>query len=149
MRATALAAVAALFAASPALAQVTPADISPTAERDFWCAAAFGMLSYTLKTTGDQTGSDEADTSMQTLFAGIAIDMQAKGMDRGDYDALVTEYTAKAMNPFSERAYEREECDAAVVEARTTHPMPPDVAPPADGGEDAGSGAEAPANPAQ
>jgi hypothetical protein len=134
MRAIVLAALAVSLTAPLAYAQeaapapAAPAnasDIGPNADRDFWCAAAYGMLSYSLKQTGDDAGADTASANMQTLFQGLVVQMQGKGLQKEQFDTLVSQYTAVTMNPFAETSFTREQCDGAVTEAKAAMPVAP------------------------
>lgn len=119
MRRMVLSAVAATAFVTPALAQVNVADIGPNADRDFWCAAAFGVLVYTLQQSGDASGAESASTNMTALFTVLATAMKDKGMAKEEYDALVANYTSAVMDPFAkaDKSYAREECNAAAADA--------------------------------
>jgi hypothetical protein len=124
LRIAALTTLAFVAMTIPALAQTKVEDIGPNADRDFWCAAAFGVLVYTLSQSGDTAASESANTNMTALFTGIALAMQAKSQPKEDYDALVQQYTAAVMDPFARgaKSYSREECDAAAAEAVAAMP---------------------------
>jgi hypothetical protein len=119
MRRIALSFVAVAALTAPALAEVSVADIGPNADRDFWCAAAFGVLVYTLQQQGDAPAAESASANMTALFTGIATSMKDKGMAKEDYDALVASYTNAVMDPFAkaEKAFSRDDCDAAAADA--------------------------------
>jgi hypothetical protein len=119
LRIAALSTLAFVALTIPALAQTKVEDIGPNADRDFWCAAAFGVLVYTLDQQGQAEASATANTNMTALFTGIALAMQAKTQPKEDYDALVAQYTAAVMDPFARgaKSYSREECDAAAADA--------------------------------
>ena len=125
MRAFISAATLTFFLATPALAQTTAEDVGPNAARDFWCAAAFGTFAYVLETRGDPDGAKQAKANMEALFKGITLQMQAKSMQKEDFDSLVKFYTAAAMDPFVEAAFSHDDCDNAVIDLLAANPPAP------------------------
>jgi predicted lipoprotein with Yx(FWY)xxD motif len=115
MRRTVMSLIAIAALSAPALAQVDLARIGPNADRDFWCAAAFGVLVFTLK--DDRDASSAANENSARIFTGLITTMRSNGLAKEDFDALVASYTNAAMDPFTAPAYTREECDAALADA--------------------------------
>jgi hypothetical protein len=96
------------------------ATISPTADRDFWCALAFSLTSRAAQISGDATAAGAEAEKSQVMFAAIVTAMKAANLQEQQFNALVGQYTVKVMDPFSqaEGSYTREVCEAAVPEAR-------------------------------
>ena len=131
LRAIVIAASLILFA-HPVVAQddvADPADIGPTAARDFWCASAFGVAAANAAEFGDGVGSITLRDSMTVLFQRLLLEMQAGGFSREQYDALAADVLADVLDPFRtpEDTFTRAECETAAAEATAfleTVPVP-------------------------
>jgi len=96
-----------------------PAEIGPTAARDFWCASAFGIASANAAEYGDGVASISLREAMASLFQRLLLEMQAGGFAREQYDALAADALRRVLDPFRDPAggFPREECENAVTEA--------------------------------
>ena len=95
------------------------ADISPTADRDFWCAIAFSLTTRAAQMNGDQATAQSEAAKSQIVFAGVVTAMKAGNFSEEQFNALTSQYTAKVLDPFAapEAGFTREQCEAAVPEA--------------------------------
>lgn len=128
---------------APAAPVTLPAmtDISPTADRDFWCAIAFSLTTRAAQMNGDEAAATGEARKSQIVFAGLVTAMKAGNFAEEQFNALTSQYTAKVLDPFAapESGFTREQCEAAVPEAQAMV----DAAQPAAPAEPA-----APADPA-
>ncbi|WP_395816421.1 hypothetical protein [Devosia sp.] len=164
--------VAAALLAGPALAQDAPAapaaepapaapaaielppieNISPTADRDFWCAMAYTLTARAADVSGDKPAAMAEAEKSQILFASIVTAMKKANMQEPQFNLLTAQYTARVLNPFSrdEGGYTKDVCEAAVPEAKAfveANPAAPAPAAPAPDAP-AAPAADAPAAPA-
>jgi hypothetical protein len=95
-------------------------DISPTADRDFWCAIAFSLTARAAEMSGDTAGAGAEAQKSQIVFAGVVTAMKAGNFTEQQFNALTAQYTAKVLDPFAapEVGFTREACEAAVPEAQ-------------------------------
>lgn len=131
-----------LLGAAPALAQdaapAAPADaapaataeapvelppiesISPTGDRDFWCAIAFSLTSRAADMAGDKPGAMAEAEKSQIMFATVVTSMKAANFSEQQFNLLTTQYTTRVLDPFTraEDSYTKEVCEAAVPEAK-------------------------------
>lgn len=141
--------------AAPAAPLPVPAiaDIGPTADRDFWCAIAFSLTTRAAQMNGDTTGANVEAEKSQILFASIVTSMKAKNLAEEQFNALTAQYTAKLLDPFAVPGFTREQCEAAVPEARAAveaaqAAAPAEPAAPVDPAAPAAPAADAPATEA-
>lgn len=108
--------------AAPAAPVTLPAmtDISPTADRDFWCAIAFSLTTRAAQMNGDEAAAAGEAQKSQIVFAGLVTAMKAGNFAEEQFNALTAQYTAKVLDPFAapESGFTREQCEAAVPEAK-------------------------------
>lgn len=95
------------------------ADISPTADRDFWCAIAFSLTTRAAQMNGDQATAQSEAAKSQIVFAGVVTAMKAGNFSEQQFNVLTSQYTARVLDPFAapEAGFTREQCEAAVPEA--------------------------------
>jgi hypothetical protein len=117
-------------------------DISPTADRDFWCAIAFSLTTRAAQMNADEPAAQAEAQKSQIVFAGVVTAMKAGNFSEEQFNALTSQYTAKVLDPFAapETGFTREQCEAAVPEAQAAVDAAQAAAPPAE--------PAAPANPA-
>jgi hypothetical protein len=135
----AIVALAALLLAGPlpSAAQESavpdPAMIGDNVERDFWCAAAFGIAARNATVANDTATADALTANVSTLLQRLATQLLAAGNSRDDFNALTSRYAASVIDPFrpAESTFSREDCDGAVAEAATLNTTPA-VEPPAE-----------------
>ena len=164
--------VAAALLAGPALAQDAPAapaaepapaapaaappielppmeSISPTADRDFWCALAYTLTARAADVGGDTPAAMAESEKSQILFASIVTAMKKANMQEAQFNLLTAQYTARVLDPFSrgEGGYTKDVCEAAVPEAKAFVEANPAAPAPAAPAADAPA-ADAPAAPA-
>lgn len=123
------------------------ADISATADRDFWCAIAFSLTSRAAEIAGDTgTAGGEAQKS-QILFASIVTSMKAANFAEQQFNALTSQYTARLLDPFAApgTGFSREVCEAAVPEAQAVIDAAEAAAPPAEPATPVAPATQAPA----
>jgi len=109
--------------APAAPAPVEPPDVAtigPNADRDFWCALAFSLASRAGQIGANETLANTEATKSQTLFAGLVTTMKTGGFNEGQFNALTSLYTIALLDPFATPKFTREQCEAAVPEAKAT-----------------------------
>ena len=106
---------------APAPAPVEPPDVAtigPNADRDFWCALAFSLASRAGQIGANETLANTEATKSQTLFAGLVTTMKTSGFNESQFNALTSLYTIALLDPFTAPKFTREQCEAAVSEAK-------------------------------
>jgi len=94
------------------------ATIGPNADRDFWCALAYSLTARAAQIEGDEALAIAEAAKSQILFAGLVTTMQAGGFGEAQFNALTAQYTVALLDPFIAPPYTREQCEAAVPEAK-------------------------------
>ncbi len=122
--------------AEPAPAPVEPPDVAtigPNADRDFWCALAFSLTARAGQIGGNEAIANAEATKSQMIFAALVTTMKAGGFGEAQFNALTAKYTIALLNPFATPAFTREQCEAAVLEAKAiVDASQPETPAPAD-----------------
>jgi hypothetical protein len=106
---------------APTPTPVPPPDVAtigPNADRDFWCALAYSLTARAAQIGGDEATTMAEATKSQVLFAGLVTTMKAGSYGEAEFNALTGQYTIAVLDPFATPKYTREQCEAAVPEAK-------------------------------
>jgi hypothetical protein len=119
-------------AAQEAAPEPDPAAIGANVERDFWCAAAFGIAAHNATRANDVETADALTANVSVILQRLATQLLAAGNSRDDFNALTARYAETVVDPFrpADSTFSREECDTALTEAAALNAAPA-VEPPA------------------
>ena len=122
------------------------ATIGPNADRDFWCALAYSLTARAGQIGGNEALANGESAKSQMLFAGLVTTMKAGGFGEAQFNALTAKYTIALLDPFATPAFTREQCEAAVPEAKAiVDAAQPETPAPADPATPDAPAADAPA----